>query len=217
MSGKTRSPPELIKAIVDTSAPRLSEAVTSTRTLSAEALTDNAARRAATPEKLKHLLRGDLDNIVAKAQKKNPQERYASVTAFADDIKRYLHHEPVSARADSFGYRPPSSCAATGCRWRSPQRPSSLCWPALPERSRRPSARPGKPRSRKSRRKRADAQARAATEQRDFALRELSRAEAINDLNSFLLSDAAPSGKPFTAGELLGRAESDRRARACGV
>jgi tetratricopeptide (TPR) repeat protein len=39
-------------------------------------------------------------------------------------------------------------------------------------------------------------------------LRELSRAEAINDLNQFLLSDAAPSGKPFTAGELLARAEA---------
>ena len=34
-------------------------------------------------------------------------------------------------------------------------------------------------------------QARAANTQRDFALRQLSRAEAINDLNAFLLSDAA--------------------------
>ena len=32
--------------------------------------------------------------------------------------------------------------------------------------------------------------------QRDFALRQLSRAESINDLNAFLLSDAAPSGRP---------------------
>src|SRR5262249_14550475 len=104
-AGKVHSPPELIKAIVDTSAPRLSDAVTSTRTLSAATLTQIAARRAATPEKLRHLLRGDLDNIVAKAQKKSPQERYGSVTAFAADIERYLNHEPISARADSVGYR----------------------------------------------------------------------------------------------------------------
>jgi tetratricopeptide (TPR) repeat protein len=57
-------------------------------------------------------------------------------------------------------------------------------------------------------RNRADEQARAATEQRDFAVRQLSRAEALNDFNAFLLSDAAPSGKPFTAGELLSRAEA---------
>ena len=35
----------------------------------------------------------------------------------------------------------------------------------------------------------------------------MSRADAVNDLNEFLLSDAAPSGKPFTVNELLSRAE----------
>src|SRR5262249_13749431 len=50
-------------------------------------------------------------------------------------------------------------------------------------------------------------QARTARIERDFALRQLSRAEAINDLNSFVLSDAAPSGKPFTVNDLLARAE----------
>src|SRR5256885_1832715 len=41
----------------------------------------------------------------------------------------------------------------------------------------------------------AAAQRRRADEQRDFALRQLGRAEAINDLNAFLLPDAAPSRK----------------------
>jgi len=50
-------------------------------------------------------------------------------------------------------------------------------------------------------------QARTARVQRDFALRQLARAEAINDLNSYVLSDAAPSGKPFTVNDLLARAE----------
>jgi len=37
--------------------------------------------------------------------KKAPGERYATVDAFAEDLRRYLHHEPVSARADSLAYR----------------------------------------------------------------------------------------------------------------
>ena len=50
-------------------------------------------------------LRGDLDNIVAKALKKVPGERYASVSAMADDLGRYLRHEPVTARRDTLAYR----------------------------------------------------------------------------------------------------------------
>ena len=60
---------------------------------------------AATGEKLRRHFRGDLENVVAKALKKRPEERYASVTAFADDLRRYVNHEPVAARADSIGYR----------------------------------------------------------------------------------------------------------------
>ena len=45
---------------------------------------------------------------------------------------------------------PPSSCAATEYRWRSPQRLSSPCWPDLPVRSPRPSAPHDKLRARKS-------------------------------------------------------------------
>ncbi|MGH7710601.1 MAG: protein kinase domain-containing protein, partial [Gemmatimonadaceae bacterium] len=48
---------------------------------------------------------GDLDTIVAKALRKAPAERYQSVLAFADDLRRYLRHEPVSARPDSLAYR----------------------------------------------------------------------------------------------------------------
>jgi serine/threonine-protein kinase len=208
VDGKTRSPAELIRLIVDASPPRLSDAVTSTRTLSPATLTDNAARRAATPEKLSYLLRGDLDNIVAKALKKNPQERYGSVIAFADDIERFLEHKPVSARADSFGYR----TAKFVRRNRIPVTLSALAIVALLAGLAGTITQAGRATRQaalaEEQRGRADVQARAATEQRDFALRQLSRAEAINDLNTFLLSEAAPSGKPFTAGELLARAET---------
>jgi eukaryotic-like serine/threonine-protein kinase len=50
-------------------------------------------------------LAGDLDNILGKALKKNPSERYASAGAFAEDLTRYLNHEPVSAHADTIPYR----------------------------------------------------------------------------------------------------------------
>jgi serine/threonine-protein kinase len=50
-------------------------------------------------------LEGDLDNILAKALKKSPSERYLSAGAFADDLRHYLNHEPVSAHADSVLYR----------------------------------------------------------------------------------------------------------------
>jgi eukaryotic-like serine/threonine-protein kinase len=50
-------------------------------------------------------LEGDLDNILNKALKKDPQERYASASAFAEDLQRFLSFQPVLARADSWRYR----------------------------------------------------------------------------------------------------------------
>ena len=51
------------------------------------------------------LLAGDLDNIVLKALNKEPEQRYASVEALAQDLRRHLDGEPVHARAQNFGYR----------------------------------------------------------------------------------------------------------------
>lgn len=48
---------------------------------------------------------GDLDTILSKAQQKQPEKRYQSVAALADDLTRYLRHEPVSAERDSAWYR----------------------------------------------------------------------------------------------------------------
>jgi len=50
-------------------------------------------------------LRGDLDNIVLKALRKEPARRYASVDALAEDLRRHREGLPVSARPDSLAYR----------------------------------------------------------------------------------------------------------------
>ena len=81
-AGTSRSAADLIRVIVETDPPRLSDVAPHGKAL-----------------------RGDLDNIVAKALKKRPEERYASVTAFAEDLRRYLRQEPVTARADTLTYR----------------------------------------------------------------------------------------------------------------
>jgi non-specific serine/threonine protein kinase/serine/threonine-protein kinase len=50
-------------------------------------------------------LKGDLDNIILKALKKIPAERYASVDQFAEDLRRHREGLPVSARPDTAFYR----------------------------------------------------------------------------------------------------------------
>jgi serine/threonine protein kinase/tetratricopeptide (TPR) repeat protein len=95
----SHSPAELVKAIVDTETPRASEAITAAE---GTMIADKAGTK---PEKLRRQLRGDLDTILSKTLKKNPQERYTSVIAFADDLQRFLRREPISARPDSFAYR----------------------------------------------------------------------------------------------------------------
>ncbi len=51
------------------------------------------------------LLRGDLDNIILRALRKEPARRYATVEQFSEDIRRHLDGLPVTARPDTFSYR----------------------------------------------------------------------------------------------------------------
>ena len=57
------------------------------------------------PRRLASELSGDLDNILLKALAKAPEDRYVSVEAMAQDLRRHLGGEPVLARAQSLGYR----------------------------------------------------------------------------------------------------------------
>ena len=50
-------------------------------------------------------LRGDVDAIVLKALRKEPERRYSSAAAFREDIERFLTGQPVRARPDSAAYR----------------------------------------------------------------------------------------------------------------
>jgi serine/threonine protein kinase/tetratricopeptide (TPR) repeat protein len=50
-------------------------------------------------------LRGDLDNIILKALRKEPARRYSGVGSFTVDLQRYLENKPVTARKDTAWYR----------------------------------------------------------------------------------------------------------------
>lgn len=64
-----------------------------------------AAARRTEAAQLAGLLRGDLDWITMKAIEKDRARRYATPTELAEDVRRYLNHEPVTARPASAIYR----------------------------------------------------------------------------------------------------------------
>ncbi len=168
--------------------------------LSRAELTTAAQQRRLDARQLVGRLRGDLDWIVMKCLQKDRQRRYATANGLAMDLVRHLGNEPVVARPDTLGYRAMKFVR----RHRTPVASAVLLLAVLvagllgtlagARRAARQTVL-------------AETQRRRANEERDFALRQLSRVSAINDLNKFLLSDAAPSGTPFTAGALLARAE----------
>ncbi len=179
------SPALLLKAIVDTDPRRPSEAATAA----------DAAARATTPEGLRRQLRGDLDTIVIRTLKKDPAERYASVDAMAGDIRRFLAHEPIDARPDTFGYR----TAKFVRRHRAGVALGLLAVAAVLAGT-----------------VSTFWQAREARRQRDAALAQLARATASSEFLGFLLTAAAPAGKKFVVADLLqeGEAVAEKQFRS---
>jgi serine/threonine protein kinase/tetratricopeptide (TPR) repeat protein len=100
---ETQTSADFVRAITDRDPLRLSSAVRPRS--NDDDVIARAAARGMSPERLHRVLHGDLETILAKALKRSPAERYASVGAFADDLHRYLEQLPIAARGDAFGYR----------------------------------------------------------------------------------------------------------------
>ena len=189
---RSTSTADLVKGIVETEPPRPSDAI-STVKLGAEAThsTAVAGKRTCTPAQLRRQLRGDLDTIVLKTLKKAPEERYGSVAALMEDLRRYLDHEPIGARPDTVTYR----AAKFVRRNRLVVALTSIAVIAL-----------------------AGGlvgtliQARTARKERDSALRERDRANRIADFMTgiFKVSDPHETvGQTVTARQLLEKASED--------
>lgn len=103
-----RSSDEIERAICEEEPERPSAVIDPTQDSGTErAITPQSVSetREGTPDKLRRRLRGDLDNIVLMALRKEPQRRYASVLQFSDDIRRHLEGLPVLAHSDTPAYR----------------------------------------------------------------------------------------------------------------
>lgn len=164
-ASQAREAGQLMRWTLEADPPRLSECVS-----------DPRQRR---------LLRGDLDNIVALAMRHNPAERYSTVELFAQDLRHYLAHEPVSARAPSFAYLG----AKFVRRNLLPVAIASAVSIALIVTGGL-----------------AVLQMLEAQHQRQAAEQQDARAGAVDDYLGLILADAGVSGKPFTTEELLEKA-----------
>ncbi|MEM9558439.1 MAG: serine/threonine-protein kinase, partial [Acidobacteriota bacterium] len=99
---------ELERAIVEESPSRPSAVVTRAESSASSSPVESASieeLRRTNPRRLRQRLRGDLDNVVLMALRKEPERRYGSVDQLAEDVERFLAGRPVQARADTWGYR----------------------------------------------------------------------------------------------------------------
>ena len=125
---------------------------------------------------------GDLDTILGKTLSKQPSKRYQTVAAFSDDLRRYLRRQPISARPSSIGYR-----LGKFVRRHVLATAASLTVVAVLIAATLFSL----------------AQAREATRERDRALRESQRADAVLSFQRALLSQIGD--QPTTMSELTAR------------
>jgi len=105
---KSNTAHELARVICDEEPDKPSTAIVKTdrgTPQQAARVEELSRKRSTEPDRLERGLKGDLDNILLKAMRKEPQRRYASVEQFSEDLHRHLANLPVSAHEDSFRYR----------------------------------------------------------------------------------------------------------------
>ena len=146
---------------------------------------DLASERIAAAKERRRV-RGDLDAIVARALSRDPAQRYPTAADFAAEVRAYLGNFPVRARpatrvyiAQKFAQR--HWGGVLGILLTVLMLLGATGVTTL--------------------------EAIEAHRQRDFARMQLGRAEAINDLNYYVVNDAGPAGEPITPKGLLARAE----------
>jgi serine/threonine-protein kinase len=100
---KGASPEELSKAVCDYEPSKPSEAIPGPAPRAPKS--KGGPSNPNPPPRNPKLLRGDLDNIVLMAMRKEAARRYQSVEQFSADIERHLKGQPVIARNDTIGYR----------------------------------------------------------------------------------------------------------------
>jgi len=110
-AGDTSTPHELARAICEADPVRPSTAVTKPLETSHDTGPENTSAedlsllRDTSPARLRRKLRGDLDNILLTALRKETERRYPSVERLADDLRRHRDGLPVTATAGSWSYR----------------------------------------------------------------------------------------------------------------
>ncbi len=188
-AGAATTATEVMRTTLESEPLKLSRCIAAAEPAAAALL---ATQRASGVERWRKAVQGDLDTIVAQALKKNPQERYPTAQALAEDLRRHRDHEPVLAQPDSLAYRTRkfvrrnrgAVAAVALVSLALVAGVAGTVWQG----------------------QRALAAASQARVERDRARTELNHAQAAQELLSFMVSDG--SGKAVTTSELLDRTQA---------
>jgi tetratricopeptide (TPR) repeat protein len=129
--------------------------------------------------------RGDLDAVILRALNRDSAQRYPTAAELAAEIRRFLGDFPVRARRATRAYAARKFAQRHWGGVLTAVLTLFVLIGAVAVNT---------------------LQIIETRNERDFARGQLARAESLNELMSYVLSDAAPAGKPFTANELLARA-----------